>query len=309
MTGWLWVILIGIALIPFFRDRWRKPVGRRMRKSAPGSFAKLKSGTTHYRWLGRVRGPVLVCVHGLTTPSFVWDRLAPLLGNLGFRVLVYDLYGRGFSDRSRRAQTPEFFANQLEELLDHLEIRNDITLLGYSMGGVIASRFAVAHPDRLRQLVLLAPAGMLINFHPVIAWAMNWPFVGDWLFQMVFPNAFFKATEAERAKHPEVGDIIDQQQGELHRRGFLRAVLSSLRGSLRKPGPKLFKALAKLPLPVYAIWARDDQTIPIDALGQLAQWHREAVHEVIDGAGHGVPYTHPAEVAEVLATLLDLSDE
>jgi pimeloyl-ACP methyl ester carboxylesterase len=62
-------------------------------------------------------------------------------------------------------------------------------------------------------------------------------------------------------------------------------------------------------LPVYAIWARDDQTIPIDALGQLAQWHRDAIHEVIDGAGHGVPYTHPSEVAEVLATLLDLSDE
>ena len=283
----------------------RAPITRGMRKTAPGRFAKLKSGRTHYQWLGRTRGPVIVCVHGLTTPSFVWEGLAPHLANMGFRVLVYDLYGRGFSDSTRRSQTPEHFARQLEELLDHLEVKDDITLMGYSMGGVIATRFAVAHPERIRQLVLLASAGMKIKLHPVIEWAMNWPVLGDWVFHMVFPRAFVQGTEQELAAYPDIAEVVTQQQAQLQRRGFLRGVLSSLRGSLRKPGPKLFKKLAELQLPVIAIWAREDETIPVEAMGDLTKWHRDVLHEVIDSAGHGMVYTHPDQLAEVLSSLFE----
>ncbi|EEB85586.1 alpha/beta fold hydrolase [Roseobacter sp. GAI101] len=64
------------------------------RGSAPGQFAELSRGVTHYEWVGPARGPVAVCVHGLTTPSFVWRSITKGLVLMGFRTLIYDLYGR-----------------------------------------------------------------------------------------------------------------------------------------------------------------------------------------------------------------------
>ena len=57
-------------------------------------------------------------------------------------------------------------------------------------------------------------------------------------------------------------------------------------------------------IPVLAIWAEKDEVIPISSVGTLAQWNRTARQEVIEGAGHGMPYTHPDEVVESLRELL-----
>lgn len=72
-------------------------------------------------------------------------------------MLTYDLYGRGCSDQPAGKQDRAFFLTQPEELLQDQEVEDDFTLIGYSMGGAIA--FAAAHPARLRELILLAPAG------------------------------------------------------------------------------------------------------------------------------------------------------
>jgi len=90
---------------------------------------------THYRWHGPIDGPVIVAVHGLTTPATVWNGMIPFLTAQGYRVLSYDLYGRGFSDAPSGAQNIAFFTRQLGELLADQEITDAVTLMGYSMGG------------------------------------------------------------------------------------------------------------------------------------------------------------------------------
>ena len=49
-------------------------------------------------------------------------------------------------------------------------------------------------------------------------------------------------------------------------------------------------------LPVLAIWGERDVTIPLAAMGRLAQWNRDAWQTVIPGAGHALGYTRPKEV-------------
>ena len=73
----------------------------RARADAPGRFALLSRGATHYQFLGLRGGPLAICVHGLSTPSFVFEALAAFLIGRGYRVLIYDHYGRGYSDRSK----------------------------------------------------------------------------------------------------------------------------------------------------------------------------------------------------------------
>ncbi|MBV2359202.1 alpha/beta hydrolase [Thalassococcus sp. CAU 1522] len=294
----------GLAALPMGREMLRKPMGRQARKNAPGQFADLTDGRTHFDWIGPKDGPVAVCVHGLTTPSFVWGGLAPHLARMGYRVLVYDLFGRGYSDRPRRVQTPEFFADQLSDLLRHQNVGSDITVLGYSMGAVIATAFAAEDSHRPRRLVLIAPAGMGQDLGTVARFATDWPLLGDWLFHMGWPRSFRSALEAERSLPSSVPGIVDLQIAELQRQGYVRSVLSSLRHSLRQPQQAAHHRIARDEVPVAAIWGRDDTTIPISAMGTLAQWNRSVQHEVIDGAGHGLVYTHTDDVAAALERVL-----
>src|ERR1700733_7331099 len=57
----------------------------------------LPSGITHFQSTGS--GPTLILVHGVSGPLAVWDKFVEPLKNAGFRVIRYDLYGRGFSSR------------------------------------------------------------------------------------------------------------------------------------------------------------------------------------------------------------------
>lgn len=297
-----WIVLAGIAAAPFLREALRKPMDAHAREQAPGKFAELTDGVTHYRWIGPVRGPVAVCIHGLTTPSMVWQQLADDLAGLGFRVLVYDLYGRGYSDRLRGTLGRDLFQRQLKDLLAHEGVGDDITLLGYSMGGSIGTAFAAENPGRLRRLILLAPAGIETALVGAAKLMRDVPVLGDWLALALFARAHRKSTEAERAANPEVSDIVDYQQEELGKKGFVPAVLGSLRGALAERLEADHREISRADVPVLAIWGKEDSLIPLRAMGTLAQWNRAARQEVIEGAGHGLPYTHGHEVAAVIRT-------
>lgn len=299
-----WLLLALVAFGPFLRERMRKPMDRSARNTAPGRFAMLSRGQTHFDWYGPPRAPVAVCVHGLTTPSFVWKGVVRHLVKMGFRVLVYDLYGRGYSDRPRGPQNVEFFRTQLEELLALEGVSEEITLIGYSMGGPIVSSFAASHPDRLRRLILLAPAGMGHDLGGLAKFAAEWPVIGDWLMHAFYPRFHRKATEAERDMPSSVEGIVDLQQRELKYRGFIRSVLASLRGTLRQSMQSEHRVIAETGLPVAAIWAREDTVILLRGLGQLTEWNRTVHQEVIEEAGHGLAYTHTDEVAACLRRIM-----
>lgn len=298
---WVWLVIAAIIAAPFLREALRPKMDSNARSAAPGGFVTLSDGVTHYRWLGPSRGPVAVCVHGLTTPSFVWQLIAVGLAEMGFRVLVYDLYGRGYSDRPRRRHTRALFHRQLGELLADQRVKDDITLLGYSMGGSIAASWAAANPSRLRRLILLAPAGMGHDLGTMARITRGVPILGDWLMLVFFPKNHRRGTEAERPIAEALPGIIDYQQDELEWRGFVPAVLSSLRGMLSEVLEEDHRTITRMDIPTLAIWGRDDSVIPIRAMGVMTQWNRTARHEVIDGAGHGLAYTHAPEVISAIA--------
>ena len=306
----IWPLLLCLlaALIawPFLAELFRRRMDAGARQEAGGSFAELSQGLTHYQWIGPLRGPVIVCVHGLTTPCYVWNGLAHGLAGWGYRVLIYDLYGRGYSDRPRGLQDRAFFLTQLEELLDHEGIGKDITLFGYSMGGATATAFAARHPDRIRRLMLLAPAGMGAKIGALGRTMRDVPVLGDWLALALFPLGHMRDTEAERDLPTSVHGIVDRQQAELKYRGYVPAALSSLRGILSDDFDAAHRGFRAQDVPVIAIWGGDDRVVPLAAMGRLTEWSRHARQEVSEGAGHGLAYTHTDDVLTALrGTLTD----
>ncbi|TNF63200.1 MAG: alpha/beta hydrolase [Rhodobacteraceae bacterium] len=300
--GWALLVLLILAVAwPFWAEARLAPMDGAARKAAPGQFAALSQGVTHYRWLGPVRGPVAVCVHGLTTPSFVWEGLAEGLARLGFRVLVYDLYGRGYSDRPVGVQDRAFFLRQLDDLLADQGLGDDLTVIGYSMGGAIVTAWAADNPGRVREVVLIAPAGLHAIRLSAQRRAMMWPGIGDWMMRAFYPRMHRSGTEAERALPTSVPGIVDLQQAELTRRGFVPAVLASFRGILSESREADHRAIAAAHVPVLGVFGERDALIPQAAMGNLAAWNRKARVEEIAGAGHGLTYTHTDRIIEALA--------
>lgn len=302
----IWVILINVAIlvIPLAIEYNRNTMDDTHRGAAPGLFAELSQGVTHYEWMGPPRGPVAVCIHGMTTPSLVYRSMARGLALMGFRVLVYDLYGRGFSDRPRGKQDRSFFLRQLNDLLTREGVGDDLTVIGFSMGGAIATCFAAENPSRMRQLVLLAPAGMGIKKGKWGRFISETPILGDWLMLALYSRRHRQRIRAEAGTPSSIENIYKLQEAELDYKGFVPAVLASLRGLLSEKLDGDHAALQRYEMPVLAIWGAEDQIIPNAAIGRMTEWNRRVVHEVIDDAGHGIPYTHTGECLAAMRKFL-----
>ena len=297
------LVLAALAAAPFAAEALRTPAHRR-RAGAPGRFANLPSGWTHFRWWGEREGTadgrVAVLIHGLTTPSFVWEGLAPMLVARGWRCLAYDLYGRGHSQAVPGRQDAAFFLRQLEELLDHEALTGPVVIVGYSMGGAIATAFAARHPGRVARLVLVAPAGLGHRLSPLERLGERTPILGDWLMRVFGGINLRRHLGRLTGARSTVPDIARRQIAETRARGFLPAVLSSQRHMLAGDQEGLHRALAAAGVSVAAVWGDADTVIPLAARDRLAALNPAARQVVVAGATHGLPHTHPEAVAELL---------
>ncbi len=296
MTGLL-VVLACLALLPIVAEAVRRPMSAARQANAPGEIAHLPQGATHFRWSGQAGRPVAICVHGLSTPSFVFAATERSLVALGYRVLSYDLYGRGFSARARGRQDVGFFLTQLRALLQHQEVSGPFTVLGFSMGGQIATAFA-ARDDRVERLILVAPSGLAETAGPGPIWSV--PVIGDWMTRVWGGLALRRELVEHRSLATVIPDFEDRQAAETRMRGYLPALLSSRRHTLGVRALDDHRRVAEAGLPVLAIWGSADPVIPRSALGELSRLNPTAQHVEIKGAGHNLLQTHPSEVTAAL---------
>jgi len=104
-----------------------------------------------HEWPGK--GPALVCVHGLTANHSCWASMADLLAP-DFRLIAYDLRGRGESGKPESGYSIEHHCKDLLGLLDAFGLRKAV-IMGHSLGAHIGLRFAVLYPARVSKLVLV----------------------------------------------------------------------------------------------------------------------------------------------------------
>lgn len=110
---------------------------------------------TAYDLTGPEDAPVVVLIHGLGLNRAVWQWLLPDLQK--FRTLTYDMIGHGQTPPPEGQPTLKDLAAQLADLLDHLHI-DKAALVGFSMGGMVARRFAQDYPARTAALAILHSA-------------------------------------------------------------------------------------------------------------------------------------------------------
>ena len=292
------LLFSAVFLLPILKEATKQKLGDKERTQAPGNFVTLSKGLVHYRWLGADTGDLVVCVHGLTTPSFVFEGLASRYTNIGKRVLVYDQYGRGYSDRPKAKQDKAFFVNQLEELLNKLEIKKQkFELIGYSMGGMIAASYSARNPDRVKRLILIAPAGTGHNLG-ISARVAKIPVLGWLLFSTFFELQHVQSTKKDKNIKSSVPKIVERQLNELLFRGFVPAVLASIKGILSKDSYDDHKALRNADFEILAFWGDCDTVIPIQCKEVLSSWNSSINNVVIRNGTHSLPFTHAREIID-----------
>ncbi|WP_082318216.1 alpha/beta fold hydrolase [Hymenobacter sp. DG25A] len=116
----------------------------------------------HYREMGQ--GKPLVILHGLFGTLDNWQTLARRWAEAGHRVIVVDLRNHGRSPHTPE-HSYELMSQDVLGLFDQLQLGPDTTLLGHSMGGKVAMRFALDHPDRLANLVVVDIAPRLSDMN------------------------------------------------------------------------------------------------------------------------------------------------
>ncbi len=256
------------------------------KKKYSGSFIKLPCGETHYELKGNKEAVVLV--HGYATPYFIYDKIFAFLVEKGYKVLRYDLLGRGLSERVKADYTPDLFARQLKELTDALLPGEKFFLFGTSMGGAVVTAFAAKYPEKIKKLFLLAPAGMEYKAPFYMKMAQK-PFLGEIMFKTLGGKLLLNGSCSELLFSKDETDYYLEKFAEGARyKGFLAATLSSLRNTLMRPDITVSNYIktAKNGVSVCTIWGTADKTMPYYQSKQLLSIFPDMHFYTFNNSGH-----------------------
>jgi pimeloyl-ACP methyl ester carboxylesterase len=273
------------------------------RDAATGSFIHLRQGYTHYEIGGPEGGTEVVLVHGFSVPYFIWDPTFAALTGAGMRTLRYDLFGRGYSDRPHLDYDMELFVGQLLGILDVLGLQR-VDLLGLSMGGAIATSFAVGFPQRVHRLVLIDPLGaqaMPLNLPYRLA---TLPVVSELILGIAGTEQMVKDVASDFFDPAQVERFQERYRDQMQYRGFKRAILSTVRSGMLAGFPEAYKRLGERGTPVLLIWGENDQTLPIHQSQTILKLVPQAEFHKIADCGHIPHYEKPDRVNPLLLAFL-----
>lgn len=227
-------------------------------------------------------GIPLVLVHGLGSRGEDWSPMIPTLAASGFHVYTPDLLGYGRSANPDVAYSVVLEENVLVDFMHAVGLpRADVD--GWSMGGWIAAKLALDHPEMVDRLVLDDSAGMT--------------------FQPSFARDAFVPTDAAglnrllgllTPRPPTLPDFV--QRATLRKLARNGKIVQATMNSMESGGDLLDARLANITQPTLIIWGAEDKLIPI---GVGEAMHRDipnSVFEGVVGCGHLAPMECPKAV-------------
>lgn len=273
------------------------------RKQADGSFITLADGVTHYELGGPENGKPVVLVHGFSTPYFIFDNTFEFLVNSGFRVLRYDLMGRGYSDRPRLDYDIHLFVRQLKDLLDALGLKQ-VNLIGLSMGGAISVAFINQYPDYVSKQVLIDPAGAKQVSLPWMLKALKLPIFGELAFGLFGSVSMVKEIASDFFDPEAVAHFQTQYKIQMQYKGFKRSILSTMRNDMLESFYETYARVGQLQKSTLLFWGTKDKTVPFENSKIIMQAIPHAEFHPIENCGHIPHYEKPEIVNQILLEFL-----
>jgi pimeloyl-ACP methyl ester carboxylesterase len=254
-------------------------------------------GQTHVRVSGPADAPPLVLLHGISSNSLAWMPNVAALAR-SHRVYAVDhIEDGGRSIATRPLANLDDHLTWLDGLFDGLGLVKGVNLVGLSYGGWLAAQYAVARPQRLRKLVLLAPAGTVL------------PLASEWLVRAVacaIPLRFFTHSflswllrdlaQRPASERPAFDDIVTEAY----------TTLRCLAPHAMVPPTVLSdQELNRLAVPaLYLVGENEKICAPWQALQRLRAVAPGITTRLITGAGHDLTLVKAAEVNRAVLEFL-----
>jgi len=278
-----------------------------------GSWVNLSRGNIYFQWhTPEVSEPLkgtIVLVHGFSTPSFVWGGLLDNFLNAGYKVLVYDHYGRGYSERPNIQYDKELYLETLRELIVSQDIQESVHLVGYSMGGPIVGLYADQYPESTKSTTLIAPAGFSTSIPNMKSWT-TMPIIGDWFWRVFSDRLYGIGNMSETQSSSDPLSINENQflplfQKQLQFRGFNESLLSTIRHFNLFDVREMYLSLSNKKIPMLALWGKKDGVVPYTGSKEFKSIFPEGNFISLEEGTHDITYRQPTIVGQEIIKFID----
>jgi pimeloyl-ACP methyl ester carboxylesterase len=286
---------VAVLLAYWIKDPERRTLDDKARTEAPGHFVRLADGLTHYETAGPGSGPIVVLAAAFSVPAYLSDSLYQGLADSGFRVIRFDYFGRGWSDRLNATYDLDLFVRQLAGLLDSLRVTTAVDLAGLSFGAAIVTSFADRYPARVRSLIYVDPVfntgrQLRPEERSALAWNIYMVFRGGSDAMATGQLADFLHPE----RHPEWPVRFRVQQRFKGTREALRRTRVAI--AVAPHQDQQLRELGGHSRPVLILWGRQDRVAPMSEIKTLLAAMPRATFTPVDSAGHLPHLEQPAFV-------------
>ena len=255
-------------------------------------------------------GETIILFHGKNFNGYYWKDVIRQLNSKGYRVIVPDQIGWGKSDRPNIHYSFHLLAENNKKLLESLNVKK-VFVIGHSMGGMLATRFALMYPETVEKLILENPIGLedyrtFVPFTPL---------------EMIEQNEL-KATAESVEKYqrtyypewkPEYKQYADAQAADLKLENFPQiAFVNALTYKMIYEQPVVYE-FENLKMPTLLVIGQEDRTIVgkarvpkeiVNNYGQYPQLGKKIKAEIpnaelveLEGVGH-IPHIQTPESFE-----------
>jgi pimeloyl-ACP methyl ester carboxylesterase len=294
----LTILIIGGLYIYYNKES--KDLDKDARAAAPGKFIQLSKGYVHYELSGPENAPLVVLVHGAGSGYYAWDNNFQPLVNAGFKVLRYDLYGRGLSDRPDVKYDLALFTEQLNELTDSLKLSDTFNIVSVSMGAMIAIDEANKNPNKVSKVIFIDPAA--IDRGEVNS-ALKMPIVSDLLMTIYWaPRAVDKQMK-EFYKPESVKEYAQKSEEHLKYKGLRRAMHSTWINCGNNMDNEL-QSMGKKKEQILLIWGKNDPLTSVKSSVKYKKYIPHLEYAEVDNAGHLANYERPEVVNKLIIDFL-----
>lgn len=261
---------------------------------------RLSRGPVHCRVHDQGDGDWVVLVHGLITPQFAWQFLFEALVAKGYRVVSFDLYGRGQSAIPKINYTFTHYLQQLDEVVQYFCGARRHHLIGWSMGGAICSLYSMKWGYRLKKLVLIAP-GIKITSGYFIRRILQYD-AASALFARIGARVLRKRMREQFHAPDQFDEYYANAMAQTRRPGFWPA-LTSIMSNYPENLMEILKYYPeKSPRPL-VIWGEEDEITAYRDSGEVAALLGGELRS-FSKAAHAVHYEYPDKVNDVIIGFL-----
>jgi pimeloyl-ACP methyl ester carboxylesterase len=267
--------------------------GQALAKENPQTgMAEVNGTRLYYEMMGK--GPTIVLVHGGLVDSRLWNDQIKAFSKHR-RVLRYDLRGFG---RSAAAPEPFSHIEDLRALMDFLKIDRG-TIVGLSLGGIVAADFALEYPTRVERLVLVGP-GLRGDKQPpdkdaIKAYEVASKGVAEEFVDVTMKSKLYAAVREGTPAYTRLRQMMLEN---------FKAVATFRPGFLKYPEPPTVDRLGSIRAPTLIVIGNEDAQSLKNIADTLAAGIPGARKVVIPGVSHHPPVERPNDFNNAILNFL-----